>query len=111
MTTLRTTCRPRTAGFLRTTALAFAVCAGSGAMLGEASAMPADGLAAATKQVASGVEEARYVCGPYRCAWRPGPYWGAYSGYYGYYGGPGPYYRPGGWGWGWHRWGWHRHWR
>ena len=105
MTTLRTTRWSRATGFLRTTVLAAAVCAGSGAMLGEATAMPADGLAAATKQVASGVEPARYVCGPYRCAWRPGP-WAAYSGYYGYYGGPGPYYRP----WGWRRGGWHHHW-
>jgi hypothetical protein len=118
MTTLRT------AGSLRTTAFAPAALAGSAAMASEASAMPANGLIAATEQIGSTVEQVRYVCGPYRCGWRPGPYWGRR--YYAYYGG-GPYWhRPwggggwggggwgsGGWGWhhwGWHRWGWHRHW-
>jgi len=92
---------------LKTTAFALAVLAGSAAMAGQASAMPANGLVAATKEIGGTVEKARYVCGPYRCRWRPGPYWG--HRYYGYYGG-GPYWhRPWGWGgWGWHRWGWHR---
>jgi hypothetical protein len=41
-------------------------------------------------------QEARWVCGRYRCWWRPGPYYGG---------------RPWGWRrWGWHRWAWHRRW-
>jgi hypothetical protein len=56
------------------------------------------GLAKSADQVGQ-VEQARWVCGPFRCWWRPS--------YYGYYGGYRPYgyYRP----WGWHR-GWHRGW-
>jgi hypothetical protein len=59
--------------------------------------MPA-GLAKSADQVGQ-VEQARWVCGPFRCWWRPN--------YYGYYGAYRPYgyYRP----WGWHR-GWHRGW-
>ena len=134
MTTLRTR------SMLRASGLALAACVGSGLMLGQmvgqASAMPANGLtapAASAKQTA-GVQDVRqdvhqdvrqdvrqdvgqdvrqdvrYVCGPYRCWWRPGPYWGPRYGYYAY--GPGPYWhRPWGWHrWGWRRWGWHRHW-
>jgi hypothetical protein len=71
---------------------------GSSMAIGEASAaMPVNGLAPA-KQIANGVQDVRYVCGPYRCWWRPGPYWG--HRYWGY----------GRWGWhrwGGHRWGWH----
>jgi hypothetical protein len=57
----------------------------------------------AHSEAASGVQQTRWVCGPYRCFWRPNYYgWG----------------RPWGWrgGWGWHRgwrgggWGWHRGW-
>jgi hypothetical protein len=56
-----------------------------------ASAMPlADQSVAAVATPAQAVEKTRWVCGPYRCWWRPG--WG--------------WHRP----WGWHRWGWHRHW-
>jgi hypothetical protein len=44
--------------------------------------MPA-GLAKSADQVGH-VEQARWVCGPFRCWWRPN-----YYGYYGYYG-----YRP-----------------
>jgi len=74
---------------------------GAALSTGAASAMPI-GLATNT-DIASNVEQARWVCGPYRCWWRPNVY-----GAYGYYGGPG-FYRPGwGGGWGWHRgWGWH----
>ncbi len=95
---------------LRTTALALAALAGSAAMAGEAAAMPANGPVAPTQQIGGTVEQVRWVCGPYRCWWRPGPYWGGWGGpSYAYYGG-GPYW-PWGWGgWGWHRWGWHRHW-
>jgi hypothetical protein len=63
-----------------------------------ASAMPVSGLTA-TATPAATVEQVRWVCGPYRCWWRPGPY---YRPLYGFWG-PRHY-------WGWHRWGWHRHW-
>jgi hypothetical protein len=73
------------------------------ALGGSASAMPLSGLASVATQLADTVEHVRWVCGPYRCWGRPGPYWG------------GPYWRPhyGYWGWprwGWRGWGWHRHW-
>jgi hypothetical protein len=68
---------------------------GLGAMTVSVSAMPANGLTSVPAQSTSGLQEVRWVCGPYRCWWRPGPaYWGAR-----------PYWRGG---WGWHR-GW-RHW-
>src|SRR5882757_4431666 len=49
-----------------------------------ARAMPVDGLATATASVADGIQNVRWVCGPYRCWWRPN--------YYAY--GPGYYYGP-----------------
>ena len=77
--------------------LALAAVLGAGLATGQASAMPANGLASAATQTAAtnGVQDVRYVCGPYRC-WTPG-YYGPR--YYNYYGGPRPY-------WYWHR----RHW-
>jgi hypothetical protein len=101
---------------LRMTGLALAALLGSALMIGgatgQASAMPANGLAPAAKAIGSGVEHVRW-CGPYRC-WGPGGYWGRpfWRPYYGVYAyAPGPYWhRPYGW-WGWHRpWGWHRGW-
>jgi hypothetical protein len=69
-----------------TAALALgAVALGSGV----ASAMP-NGLPSGAAAVPSAVESVRWVCGPYRCWWQPGPY--------GFYG---P--RPWGPGWGWRR--------
>ena len=41
-------------------------------LAGSAVAMPADRLSA---PAASFVEHAAWVCGPYRCWWRPGPPW------------------------------------
>lgn len=81
---------------LRMTGLALAAVLGSCMVVGQAAAMPADGLKAAAGQVGHDVQDVRWVCGPYRCWWAPGPYWGY---------GPGPYWR-GGWGWRhrWHRW-------
>lgn len=59
-----------------------AVALGSAAMAAApASAMPVDNLAGAT----SNVEQVRWVCGPFRCWWRPGP---RYYGDYGYDYGP-----------------------
>ena len=58
-----------------------------------ASAMPISELAPAANALATDVQQAAWVCGPYRCWWRPG--WG-----YGYrrWWGPRPY------------WGWRRRW-
>jgi hypothetical protein len=52
-----------------------------------ANAMPLSGLAGVTDQLSTDVQQARWVCGPYRCWWRPG--WG---------------YRRWGWGPRWRRW-------
>jgi hypothetical protein len=79
----------RIAGFALATAL------GSALLVGQASAVPANGIAPAATQAAGVVvENVAYVCGPYRCFWRPGPYWG-----------PHPYWGPG-----YGHWGWHRRW-
>jgi hypothetical protein len=67
---------------------------------GSASAMP-NGLASTSNALSSNVQDVRWVCGPFRCWWRPN-YYG--YGAYGYYG-PRRHWGPG-WGWGhrWHRW-------
>jgi len=76
-------------------ALAVAALLSSGMLVGTASAVPLNGLTtAAVGQTSAGLQDVRWVCGPYRCWWRPGPYWGPPP-----YWGPRPY-------WGWH----HRHW-
>jgi hypothetical protein len=77
---------------LRIAAVAVAAVLGLGAMSINASAMPVNGLTSVPAQSASsGLQEVRWVCGPYRCWWRPGPaYWG-----------PRPYWHRG---WGWRRW-------
>jgi hypothetical protein len=66
---------------------------GAALAAGTASAMPI-GLATNT-DIASNIDQVRWVCGPYRCWNAPG---------YGYYGGPHRFY--GGYGWhrGWRRW-------
>ncbi len=64
----------------RVATLALAAVLGSSLVIGEASAMPVDRLASATNQIADGVQDVRWVCGPYRCGWRPGPYWGGATG-------------------------------
>src|SRR4029077_16267389 len=76
---------------LRITALAFAALSAAMAS-GTVSAMPADGLAPAAKQVGGGGQDFRGVGGRCPCWWTPGPYWGRR------YWGPRPY---------WHHWGWH----
>jgi hypothetical protein len=103
---------------LRIATLALAALLGSVLVIDRASAMPANGLALAANQIADSVQDVRWVCGPYRCWLRPGPYLG------------GPYWGPRPYGWGWHRrwwgpgpywrgpywgprpygWGWHRRW-
>ena len=85
-------------------ALAVATVLGAAAIKDKASAMPLNRLTPAVTQSAVSVEKAAWVCGPYRCWWRPGPYWRpAWGGYWA----PRRYW---GWGGGWHRWGWHRGW-
>jgi len=69
---------------VKTTGVAIAALLGASMLVSQASAMPVTGLAPAAEQVAAGVQDVRYVCGPYRCWWRPGPYWG--RPYYGYAG-------------------------
>ena len=88
---------------LNIAALAITAVLSASALGGSASAMPLGGLASVPTQRVDTIEHVRWVCGPYRCWWRPGPYWG------------GPNWRPhyGYWGWhrwGWRGWGWHRHW-
>ena len=72
-------------------ALVAATALGGAALLAPAAnAIPMSGLAGATEQLSTDIQQARWVCGPYRCWWRPN-YWG---------------YRRWGWGprWGWRRW-------
>ena len=78
-----------------TRSLAAALAVGAVALgCGAASAMP-NGLPSVSAVAPPAAESVRWVCGPYRCWWQPGPY-GLY----------GP--RPWGPGWGWRRW---HHWR
>lgn len=85
---------------LRIAAFALALL-GSSMVIGQASAaMPVNGLAPAKAQIADSIQDARYVCGPRGCWWRPGPYWGR------------PYWGYHRWAWGYGRWGWrHCGWR
>jgi hypothetical protein len=88
---------------LNIAALAITAVLSVSALGGSASAMPLSGLASVATQRADTVEHVSWACGPYRCWYRPGSYWG------------GPYWRPhyGYWAWprwGWRSWGWHRHW-
>jgi hypothetical protein len=80
--------------FLRMSGLALAAVLGLSLPIGQATAMPANGLAVAVKQVPKRAEDVRLVCGPYRC-WSTG-YWGyrpyAYSGWRRHYAYAGPYY-------------------
>ncbi len=71
---------------LRIATTAFAILAGAGMMAGTAYAMPINGQLAATAPAATDALQVRWVCGPYRCGWRPGGY---------YYGGPHWYGWPG----------------
>jgi hypothetical protein len=87
---------------------------------GQASAMPTLDRELATTR-ATQVEQVRWVCGPWRCFWRPN-YWGFYRpwrpwGIYRPWWRPWGFYRPWRpWGYGFYRpwrrwgWGWHRHW-
>jgi hypothetical protein len=100
--------------FLRMSGLALAAVLGLSLPIGQASAMPANGLAVAVKQVAKPVENVRLVCGPYRC-WSTGWGWRRPLYAYGGWGWRRPLYAYGGWGWrrplyayGGPAWGWRR---
>ena len=69
-----------------------------------AHAMPVGDLASATGQISDGIQNVSWVCGPYRCWWRPnyyayGPRYYGPPRFYGY--GRRPFYR-----YGYRRWGW-----
>jgi hypothetical protein len=86
---------------LKIATAAFALFAGASLMSGSASAMPINGQLPVATNTSTDIQQVRWVCGPYRCWWRPGPY---YYGGYGY----GPRW---GYGYGWHRgWGWRGGW-
>lgn len=87
---------------------------GAGVLAAPASAAPMldPGIAHSSDLTGAKPEAVRWVCGPYRCWWRPGPYYGGY----GFYGRPRPWgygygWRRPGWGGGWHGGGWHGGWR
>ena len=62
-----------------------------GLAVGTAVAMPVGGLTATVSELNANAENVRWVCGPYRCWWRPGPYWVRPYPLYGYrYGWHGP---------------------
>ncbi len=62
-------------------ALVAATVLGAGSLIAPAaSAMPVSGLASASNQLSADVQNVRWVCGPYRCWWRPN-YWAPYWGY------------------------------
>jgi hypothetical protein len=65
---------------------------------GTAAAMPIANLNA---HQSANVEQVRWVCGPFRCWWRPN-FYGAYD----FYGPPRFYHHP----WGWRRWHYWRYW-
>jgi hypothetical protein len=54
---------------------------------GSASALPVSGLAAASKETSTEIQNVRWVCGPYRCWWQPNyyayRYWGPRYRYWG----------------------------
>ena len=80
-------------------ALAAAMLGGLIAAPGAASAMP-NGLSALAQTQASDVQDVRWVCGPYRCWWRPGFYRGFRT--YAFIGPRRHWWGPR-WGWGWRR--------
>ena len=92
--------------------LATAAALGLMLLVGQAAAAPMNGLTAVANQVAGNIQLVRWVCGPYRCWWSPGPYYRYYDYYgpsYGYYAAPyyGYYaYAGPGWGYDWRRWWW-----
>jgi hypothetical protein len=89
-----------------------AVAALGGALLGTASAapMPVGGLAAAAKELSGDLQNVRWVCGWYRCWWRPAFYYAYRPLYYRpvvVYAYPVyPVYAYPAYGWGWRRWWW-----
>jgi hypothetical protein len=69
---------------------AIALC-GAALASGDVAAMPLGGFATAAAQASTGIHDVRWVCGPFRCWWRP-----SYDSYYGAYAaGPRVFVRPG----------------
>jgi len=86
---------------IRAAALALAALLSVSMISGDVSAMPASGLASVAAQTAdNSLQDVRFVCGPHRCWWGPGPYWVHPYRYWA----PHPYW------WHMHRWGWRRRW-
>jgi len=78
---------------LKIAVVAATLVGGASLISSAASAMPVSGLAGASSALAADVQNVRWVCGPYRCWWRPN-YWGPYWGYRRWWGPR----------WGWRRW-------
>jgi hypothetical protein len=74
---------------IRTFALAAALLGGLIVASGQASAMMPNGLSALTQEQASDVQDVRWVCGPFRCFWRPNRFGRRAFGFY-----RPPVYRP-----------------
>ena len=74
-------------------AIASAIVIAGTLAVGSASAMPVGALKSAAEAVQVTPESVRWVCGPYRCWWRPNsygyvrPYWGPRR-HWGFYGRP-----------------------
>jgi hypothetical protein len=51
-------------------------------LVAPASAMPIGGPTTASNQLATDLQNVAWVCGPYRCWWRPN-YWGGYRRWWG----------------------------
>jgi hypothetical protein len=63
---------------LKFAATALAATLGVGALIGPAVAVPINNLMSAAPLPANRLQPVAWVCGPFRCWWRPGPYyWGA----------------------------------
>jgi hypothetical protein len=62
---------------LKVTMVAAIGLAATGLSLGNAQAMPIGGLSAGTTDISDGLQSVRWVCGPFRCWWRPDVYYAA----------------------------------
>jgi hypothetical protein len=91
---------------LKTALVAVATLGSVSLAAGSAAAMPVAGLAAAAKELSGDLQNVRWICGWYRCWWRPGFYYARPIYYrpvvvYAY-----PVYAYPAYGWGWGRWWW-----
>ena len=65
-----------------------------GAVAVPAAAVPIDNFAQASASSGTHLQPVVWVCGPFRCWWRPEAYWGAPYGYWPPAYGCNPYYNP-----------------